>query len=301
MDFEQLEQFRMAAKLNHIGRAAEALNISQPALSQTIKRIEKRYRVSLFDRVGRTVRLNSNGQLLLGFVERALAVLQDADKAMDELSAPSQKSIALGYFGGGNAKAVTYLTSQFQGYGVPVDFGVHRGTSGQLFTLLKETTLDFCFTPQASPDEDIVSTALWHEHLFLHVSAKHRLANNAIVDLMEIADDPMLALKKGSDLRATTDALCEAAGFSPHIVFEGQNNVTLRGLVATDVGVALAPEMGGEDRDVVALFVRTPVCVRPIYFSWVRHRYQSKVAGDFRDFVLSCRTKLQVLGLEPIP
>src|SRR5665213_2936159 len=96
MDLEQLRQFQAVARLNHMGRAAEELDVSQPALSQTIKRLEERYGVSLFDRVGRTVQLNGTGRVLLAHVDRALAELDDGAKAMHDLSARGQQSIALG-------------------------------------------------------------------------------------------------------------------------------------------------------------------------------------------------------------
>jgi len=299
MDLEQLRQFQAVARLNHMGRAAEELDVSQPALSQTIKRLEERYGVSLFDRVGRTVQLNGTGRVLLAHVDRALAELDDGAKAMHDLSARGQQSIALGYFGGSNAKAIPYLTRRFQGYGAAVDFGVFRGPSSQLFKMIKDGTLDFCFTTQASGDDTIMDRPLWNESLFLFVAKKHRLAKRKAVDLAEVAREPMLSLKRGSDLRAITDALCDAAGFVPNIVFEGQNNVTLRGLVAANVGVALAPWPEAVDREVVALPVRKPRCVRPIYIAWMRDRYLSQTAIQFRDFAIASRSALRTVGLEP--
>lgn len=297
----QLQQFRAAARLNHMGQAAEELHVSQPALSQTIKRLERHYGLSLFDRVGRTVRLNSSGQVLLEHVERALLALEDADRAMHDLMHSKQQSIALGYFGGRNAKAIPYLIRRFHRISSSVDFGLFRGSNSQLFKGLKQGALDFCFTTQASTTDDIISQPLWHEKLFVYVSTTHPLASRTVIDLAEIAQEPVLSLGKSSDLRGITDALCEAAGFSPRIVFEGQNIVTLHGLIAANVGVALAPELETPEReDVVALRVRAPVCVRPIYVSWMRGRYLSKVAAQFRDFVLGSRSKLQSIGFEPI-
>jgi len=301
MDFEQLRQFRVAARLNHVGRAAEELCVSQPALSQTIKRLERRYGISLFDRVGRTVRLNANGQVLLEHVEPALIALEDVDRAMRDLVQSPQQTIALGYFGGRSAKAIPYLTRQFQRSSTPVDFGLFRGSNRQLFARLKEGMLDLCFTTQTSTDVDVTSHPLWNERLFVYVSKKHHLASRAVIDLAEIRNEPMLSLRIGADLRITTDQLCEAAGFSPRVVFEGQNIVTLHGLIAANIGVALAPELETPEKgDVVALRVRAPLCVRTIYVSWMPGRYLSKVAQRFRDLVIGSRAKLRSVGLEPI-
>lgn len=301
MDVERFLQFRAAARLNHLGRAAEELQVSQPALSQTVKRLETHYGLPLFDRVGRTLRLNNNGEVLLAHVERALLALDDAERAMRDLRRDAQPSIALGYFGGRDPKALPFLMREFQRDGAAVDFAVVRGTSGQLFAGLRDGSIDFAFTALMSDDDAIVGQPLWYENLYLHVAANHRLAARGVIDLAEVANEPMLALRQGTDQRTITDGLFAAAGFVPHIVFEGQNNVTLHGLVAANLGVALAPALAANESDVVALVVRSPVCVRTICLSWVRGRYFSPEASAFRDFVLARRTRLQAAGIEPIP
>lgn len=299
MEVEQLLQFRMAARLNHLGRTAEALGVSQPAVSQSIRRLEKRYGIALFDRIGRTIRLNESGAVLLNHVERALLALGDADRAMRDLASSQPESIGLGYFGSRRAKAIPCLIRRFHATDTPVDFGIFRGSDSILFERLKEGSLDFCFTSRKSHDLDITSTPLWRERLFVYVSRNHPFASRREIDLRDLSDEPMVSLKKHTDFRAITDAICAKAGFSPRVVFEGQNVVTLHGLVAANIGVALAPELDGPEQEgVVALPVRSS-CTRPIYASWVEHRSFSSVATRFRDFVLSSRTAMRSIGLEP--
>lgn len=63
MEWQQLEYFVTVAKLEHMTRAAEALAISQPALSRSISKLEEELGVPLFDRQGRSIMLNRYGEL----------------------------------------------------------------------------------------------------------------------------------------------------------------------------------------------------------------------------------------------
>ena len=78
MEIFQLIQFQAVAELEHMTRAAERLNLAQPALSRTIKNLEKELGVPLFDRSGRRMQLNENGRILLLYARQILSSIQDA-------------------------------------------------------------------------------------------------------------------------------------------------------------------------------------------------------------------------------
>lgn len=63
MEWQQLEYFQTLARIQHVTRAAEAMSLSQPALSRSIARLEEELGVPLFERQGRTIMLNRYGQL----------------------------------------------------------------------------------------------------------------------------------------------------------------------------------------------------------------------------------------------
>lgn len=65
MDVSALKYFIVAAQTEHMSRAAEKLNITQPSLSASIKRLEADIGFQLFDRTGRGIRLNEYGRIFL--------------------------------------------------------------------------------------------------------------------------------------------------------------------------------------------------------------------------------------------
>ena len=72
MTFDQLQYFITIAKTGNMTRAAEQLNVVQPALSRAIKRLETELDVKLFDRTGKSVVLNANGTAFLKFAEQCV-------------------------------------------------------------------------------------------------------------------------------------------------------------------------------------------------------------------------------------
>ena len=82
MLLSQLNYFRVAARQEHISRAAEELHIAQPALSVTIRKIEEELGVPLFERNGRHIELNENGKALFMYVDYIFEQLTEMEIAL---------------------------------------------------------------------------------------------------------------------------------------------------------------------------------------------------------------------------
>ena len=90
-----LHYFRKVAQTGHMSRAARELHISQPALSQTIARLEKELGAPLFDREGRRIRLNAYGEAFLEEVEKALAALEEGKRKVADMAGLERGVISL--------------------------------------------------------------------------------------------------------------------------------------------------------------------------------------------------------------
>jgi LysR family transcriptional regulator, transcription activator of glutamate synthase operon len=136
------------------------------------------------------------------------------------------------------------------------------------------------------------SQPLTSEPLRLVTAREHRLRGRRRVSLREVAGEPFVGLRSASALRAQTDELCARAGFSPDVVFEGDDLSTVRGLVAAGLGVAVvpAPRTGTPEASGGALHhcaIDDPAAVREIRLSWPADRRLTAVTEAFRDHVLA--------------
>ena len=99
MELLQLYYFQVTARFQHISKAAACLHITQPALSQTIKRLEKELETELFDRVGKEIVLNEKGEILLKYANSVLSSVESAKAELlqkkSELEDQRAEAIAL--------------------------------------------------------------------------------------------------------------------------------------------------------------------------------------------------------------
>src|SRR5271154_6197916 len=110
---DQIRYFAAAARHEHLGRAADELDLSQPALSRSIQKLEEELGVQLFDRTGRGVHLNAAGKILLRRVERASAEFDDAIRELAENSNAKRKTISLGYLSTFSVRLIPELVKTF--------------------------------------------------------------------------------------------------------------------------------------------------------------------------------------------
>jgi DNA-binding transcriptional LysR family regulator len=290
MELQQLLYFRKVAELQHFTRAAEALAVSQPALSRAVAHLEDELGVRLFEREGRSVRLNRYGQIFLGRVERILQEVEAARHEMADLAGTERGTVALAFLHTLGVRLIPDLLRQFRQKHPQIGFHLGQNASEVLLRQLDAGEIDLCLASLVQRKEQpaVEWVDLFSEELYLVVPPDHALAGRGTAALQEVAGSDFISLKPSTGLRKISDELCRQAGFTPHILFEGEEVATIRGLVQTGFGVALlpapaAPEQLGPEW----LHVSTPVCRRTIGLAWRKDRYLSGAARLFRDFVLA--------------
>lgn len=95
MELLQLQYFQVIARTQNISAAAEQLHISQPSLSQILKRLEQEVGAPLFDRVGKRIVLNAYGAVLLKHVEKVFTALDNAALEIQTLCGTASKTVNL--------------------------------------------------------------------------------------------------------------------------------------------------------------------------------------------------------------
>ena len=144
---------------------------------------------------------------------------------------------------------------------------------------------------RAPADAGVHTARITLEPLRLAVPRDHRLAAQPRVALADAAREPFIGLRPASALRKLTDDLCEAAGFRPAVIFEGDDLSDVRGFVAEDLGLAVvpAPRAGSPEAapgPVAHREIADPGAVREICLTWSADRRLLPAAELFRRHVL---------------
>ena len=286
MEWQYLEYFQTVARLQHFTRAAAELSLSQPALSRAIARLEEELGVPLFERRGRRVQLNRYGRLFLTRVERALGEIAAAKKEIADMADPQGGQVSLAFLHTLGAEVIPRLLGSFRRQNPQVRFHLHQDNTEAILDMLNTGEIDFGLCSPVLNRSGLTWLDLFSEELFAAVPREHPLAERESVVLSDLASDVFVTLKKGYGLRVITDQFCQQAGFTPRVVFEGEEVPTVAGLVAAGQGVALIPAIPGLDRSRIACLPLTrPRCRRVIAMAWREGRYLSPAAHRFRSFV----------------
>jgi LysR family transcriptional regulator, transcription activator of glutamate synthase operon len=289
MTTDQLRYFVAVAQGEHVTRAACALHVSQPALSRALGRLEAELGVPLFHRAGRVVRLTSHGRLFLDHARRALAELDAGRRLLADALDPGRGEVPLAFLHTLGSWLAPALIGAYRAQRPDVAFRLHQGSAAGMERELRDGQTELILTSPRPLDAALAWRPLLTEPLCLAVAPDHRLAARRRVRLEEVADEPWVVLAHGYGLRATTEELCRRAGFSPRVAFEGEDVVTLRGLVGAGLGVALVPlpRSSGAPIPTAAphLAVADRGCSRTVGLAWHRERYRPPVTEAFRAFV----------------
>ena len=279
---DQLRYFVVAARTEHIGRAAEQLELSQPALSRSIHKLEEELGLPLFDRAGRGVRLNDAGKILLRRVERACAEFDDALRELKDLG--KAKPVSIGYLSTFGVSLIPELVKGFAKLGHKDKFGLFEAPCPTLVEQLLQGEIDLCLSTQlVNPAIDW--RPLFNEELYALIPTGHRFASRKNIELIELANEPFVALREGHGLRQVLEELCRDAGFKPNVILEGYEVGSLRGLVASGFGVTLAPKRQVFAPMYIDVPISSPRCFRTIGLSWRKERWLSSKALAFKDYV----------------
>jgi DNA-binding transcriptional LysR family regulator len=287
MEWQQLQYFQTLAHMQHVTRAAESLNLSQPALSRSIARLEEELGVPLFDRQGHTILLNRYGELFLKRVNRILMEFNTGKQELKDLVHPEHGEIALGFLHTLGTSSIPDVIGSFRAQFPMVSFQLTQNHSYSLLEHLFAGELDICLV--AEPTETKIPIQwipLWSEEIFAILPILHPLSHAAGISLDEIANESFVFLKKGYALRNTTDQLFRQTGIHPKIAFEGEEVSTAAGLVAAGLGVSLLPDAGLDKSKIARISLCRPKCQRIIGLASIEGRYLSPAALQFRQFVV---------------
>ena len=288
MNFLQLKYFQEVARLEHMTKAAESLNVSQPSISNTISRLEKELGVPLFVRQGRQIKLTPYGQTFLKRVNRSFFEL---DEGVAELKAMA--GLERGYISIATTLASImpfllkdYLTSYPQNKIIQKQAFSTEDIKKQLIN----NEIDLCISWLPIIDEDIEWLPLKMEQIYISVPMNHRFAHRKKIDLAELAEEKFISLTPEYTFRKLTDDFCYRAGFEPNISIQITDASSLHQFVHQDYGVTFTPVFlipSTRNLNCVHIPIHNPVCQCTIGIAWHKNHSMSQSAKEFIEFTAS--------------
>ena len=282
MELRHLRYYLVVAKSNNLSQAARELNISQPSLSYAVKAIETELGVTLFERRGKHLCLNRDGEYYAKEIDRALTIIDQAGKDLTEGELRRNKvvncsmNIPLGNVG----KVLNAFYERCPDVVVNTGYAnsgtfKNRGIDMNLFG----NRLDI-------DDPDVVK--LGFERYLLVLPKDHPLASRESVSLREVKDDPFVFSEYGTPLFNDVCDMFEAVGGSPNIVATSQVSLDVLSMVSAGVGYCVAPEFSwlvGMEGNFVTVPIQGSQHGRYLYARFNNAYRPSEAALSFANFL----------------
>ncbi|SEQ25226.1 DNA-binding transcriptional regulator, LysR family [Azotobacter beijerinckii] len=247
MELRHLRYFIAVAEELHFGRAAEQLGISQPPLSQQIQALEEELGARLFERTNRRVALSAVGRLFLPEARQVLAQLEQAVDVARRAQCGELGELKVGFTASAPfTSTIPRAIRAFRQACPDVHLDLRELSSRGVAEAVHEGRLQVgMLRPLAPLPEELVVLELFAEPLVAVLPVDHPLAGGREVGvrLAVLGEEPFVFFPRtfGTGLYDQLLGLARAAGFSPRIVQEASEAMTLIGLVATGLGVTVLP------------------------------------------------------------
>ncbi|MFI0720970.1 LysR family transcriptional regulator [Streptomyces sp. NPDC021224] len=246
MQFQQLAYFVAVADTRHFTRAAQALHVSQPSLSQQIRALEKELGAALFSRARGNIALTDAGETLLPLARRILADADTARHEVLELVQLRRGRVRLGATPSLATGLLPDVLRAFHDRHPGIRLLIEEGGSHDLVRHLARGALDLALVvlPLPSPSPALTTVELFQEDLVVVSSAAAGPPSESTTGPLRIADLeglPMVMFRHGYDLRDLTLAACRAAGFEPYLTVEGGEMDAVLGFVRAGLGIGVVP------------------------------------------------------------
>ena len=279
MDILQLKYFYEVAQSLHVTKTAGDLHVAQPALTQTIRRLENELGVKLFRTQGRGIALTEYGAFLKGEIAPFIHVIDEIPGKLEELAEKNRRTVTVNVLAASNAvirAIIDYRKSRDD-----VKIRIVQNSEDRSADISVYTVPEY----RGEPNGDVY---VFNEKIYLAVPDTEAFREKTSISLAEAKDYDFISLAGSKQLRAICDAFCAAAGFSPNIVFESDSPQSVRDMIEMQFGVGFWPQYswGGDAGDNVRLLpISEPLCRRDIVIACdlKAHRGNDPLVCDLRD------------------
>lgn len=294
MDLRQLTCFERVAELGSMSRAAEALHLVQPAISQQIATLEREVGLRLFHRGPRGVKLTQAGEALLPHARRVLTEVERAGQVLGGLRELRSGRVALGITPSAVIWLLPDLLERFRGQHPQVQVQVQEDMTDQLVEYLGDGRLDLAVVSLPIEDEGLTVQPIFEERLAVIVGLEHRLAGASAVHLADLADEPWILPYRRHGVRALLEAACTEAGFQLEVAVELSGLGPIKQLVQRGIGLSVLPPAVVENEvrlgQLHAVAIVSPDLVRTVGLARRRNEHPTPAAAAMEQTIVQVAT-----------
>lgn len=296
----RLQVFHAVAKHLSFTRAADALFMTQPAVTFQIKQLEEQYSTRLFERRHGSISLTPAGEVVLSYAERILALSDEMDTRLSEMTGEMRGPLLVGASTTIAEFMLPRVLGEFNALYPQVRARLIVANSESIENRVAEHTIDIGLIEAPAKLGGLTSQICCEDELRVICAPDYPLAEMKAVTPKALAEFEFISREPGSGTREITDAYFRSHHIAPDSLkmqMELGSPEALKGVVSTGLGFAIVSRAVVEKElqlgELVSIPLKPPL-TRSLYLVFPQDRFQSRLSATFIEFA---KSKLKEMGL----
>jgi len=256
LSFKDLQCVVAIAECGSFSSAAAVCAITQPTLSERIKRVESQLGINLFERNTRVMKVTSEGEALIRKARELLDGVSEIDEVIASASEPLSGIRRIGVISTLGPYLVPYLLPRMRKQYPELDLVLHEGLTDSLITTLHAGSLDMVIAAAPLDTPGIETCTLFQEPFSLAIPKMHPLADLDVINAADLHGEEMVLLEDGHCLSGQALDVCPVKKRSNRHRLHATSLETVRQMVAAGAGYTLLPYLAVGQKPALTNLIR---------------------------------------------
>lgn len=286
MELRQLRHFVTVVEHGSISAAARTLNLAQPAVSSSVKKLEEELKMPLFNRRDRGIDLTTAGQEFLPHAKQILNQAHDAKLAMQAMEGLDQGQVDIAVPGMLGSYYFPPLLMAFRHQYPNIDLNILDTGTRNIRRLLLDGEVELGVVASKDLTPELEARPLIREKMVVCMSVDHPLADKDVISYEDFLSHDLALLRKGYYHHALLDRISREVNIKPRIAFTSNLLPLIKSVIRRGYAISPMWQVAIQDDDEIITRPFAEAFEVDVSLAWRKDSYLSRANQAFRDFVL---------------
>lgn len=246
MELNQLRTLLKVVETRSFTRAAEALFLTQPAISHQIRALERELGQELLQREGRSVRPTEAGRVLCDYARRITRLLEEAQATLSALRTGEKGTVTVAAIGTTTTYILPDLLHEFRLQHPGVEVILHTAGGEEVRDMVAHNDVDLGIVGSHTDTPELTTVPLFADSIIAVIGAGHAFAARGALSLRELAAEPLILLGGWKSWENYVLSLFVQAEVRPRVHLQLDSIEAVKRMVERGLGFAILPQVAAE-------------------------------------------------------